>query len=179
MRDNPMSARTLLELDSSLRRDDVLFAYRGLLSDGLLTALGAALRDRLQHDGIDSRSIRNAFAVFVEQGQNILRFSAERVPSDVAPLGCGTLMIVVSPPRSAGAAGCRGRFRRAPIRPSLSRPSRTQSMMGSLRGAEAGNRDDIRLLSSYRLAASSAATISAHSSARGACETGRPACRYQ
>lgn len=100
-----MLARTLLELDSSLRRDDVLFAYHGEISDALLTSLGAVIKELLQLDGVESRRVRNAFAVFIEQGQNILRYSADQMRAGETPMARGTLMIARDGDQLALAAG--------------------------------------------------------------------------
>jgi hypothetical protein len=48
-----------------------------MLSEGILFALGDALKKRLAQDGAGSCTIKRVFSVFVEQVQNILRYSAE------------------------------------------------------------------------------------------------------
>lgn len=88
-----MLARSLLDLHTTLHDQNVVFVFHGYLTDPLLTALGAVVRQRLQFEGIDGRRGRDIFAVYVEQGQNIIRYSAERCIVDDVEQAYGIIAI--------------------------------------------------------------------------------------
>lgn len=74
-----MKASKLHELQSRLQAQGISFAYCGCITESMLTGVASALKHKLQSDDIDTRTIRSVFAVFVEQMQNIIRYSAEHV----------------------------------------------------------------------------------------------------
>ena len=76
-----------------LHRQGVIFAYSGYVTEPVLSGVGEALKQKLTIDDADTKTLRSVFAVFVEQMQNIIRYSAEKVPS--------------APPPVAGAAALR------------------------------------------------------------------------
>ena len=63
------------ELDSK----GIIFSFSGYLSEGILYSLGEALREKMVLEDADGPTVRRVFSVFVEQMQNIIRYSAEKV----------------------------------------------------------------------------------------------------
>ncbi len=76
-----MLARELFELRDSLRGKGIMFAYCGYVTEPVLTGVGEALKQKLASRDVDTKTTRSVFAVFVEQMQNMIRYSAEQVPS--------------------------------------------------------------------------------------------------
>jgi hypothetical protein len=73
-----MLAKELFDLRSQLRQSGVIFAYCGYVTEPVLTGVGDAVRQKLAFEDMDTKTARSVFAVFVEQMQNIIRYSAEK-----------------------------------------------------------------------------------------------------
>ena len=73
-----MLAKELLGFRTQLRDSGIIFAYCGYITEPVLTGLGDALKLKLAIDEMDTKTARSVFAVFVEQMQNIIRYSAEK-----------------------------------------------------------------------------------------------------
>lgn len=61
----------------------ILFSFSGYLSEGILYSLGDTLRQKMTLDDTDVTTIKKVFSVFIEQAQNIIRYSAEKVLGNV------------------------------------------------------------------------------------------------
>ncbi len=77
-------AKDLLEFREVLRRKEIMFAYCGYVTEAVLGGVGDALKQKLAMQATDTKTVRSVFAVFVEQMQNMIRYSAEKVPPDPA-----------------------------------------------------------------------------------------------
>lgn len=77
-----MRASKLNELQSQLHSQGITFAYCGCITENILTGIGSALKTKLESEEVDIRTTRSIFAVFVEQMQNIIRYSARRASSE-------------------------------------------------------------------------------------------------
>jgi len=77
-----MLAQELLDIRVALRRRGIIFAYCGYVTEAVLSGLGEALKQKLTIEDASTKTMRSVFAVFVEQMQNIIRYSEERVPPD-------------------------------------------------------------------------------------------------
>jgi Family of unknown function (DUF6272) len=73
----PMLAGQLLDTRALLHKHGVIFAYSGYVTEPVLSGVGEALEQKLTIDDADTKTLRSVFAVFVEQMQNIIRYSAE------------------------------------------------------------------------------------------------------
>jgi uncharacterized protein DUF6272 len=84
-----MFASDLFELRSILHRQGIIFAYSGYVTEPVLSGVGEALKRKLVIDDADTKTLRSVFAVFVEQMQNIIRYSADTLwrdpETDVTP----------------------------------------------------------------------------------------------
>ncbi|AWK87087.1 SiaB family protein kinase [Azospirillum thermophilum] len=74
---------TLAQQFAGIKRDldqqGIIFSFSGYLSEGILYSLGEALREKMTLEEADGPTVRRVFSVFVEQMQNIIRYSAEKV----------------------------------------------------------------------------------------------------
>ena len=73
-----MPAADLYKLNSYLQSNDITFCYRGYLTESMLFSIGEAIKNTLTVGEADKKTSKNAFSVFVEQVQNVIRYSAQR-----------------------------------------------------------------------------------------------------
>lgn len=62
----------------SLERRGIIFSYSGLVSEALLEVLGETITRKMKLDETSTVTQNRVFGVFVEQLQNVIRYSAER-----------------------------------------------------------------------------------------------------
>lgn len=74
-----MLAKQYRAFKSALDERGIVFSFSGYLSEGILYSLGDALRQKMALEDTDISTIKKVFSVFVEQSQNIIRYSAEKV----------------------------------------------------------------------------------------------------
>jgi hypothetical protein len=72
-----------------------MLSYTGYVSEGVLYSLGEALKQKLSLDQTDKNVSKRLFSVFVEQVQNIIRYSADRQEGGTPPVELSVGMIVV------------------------------------------------------------------------------------
>ena len=72
-----MDVRDLFDLRATLQRQGIIFAFSGYMTEAVLSGVGEAIKQKLTIDDADTKTLRSVFAVFVEQMQNIIRYSAE------------------------------------------------------------------------------------------------------
>ena len=80
-----MLASQLMDLRGMLHGQGVIFAYSGYVTELVLSGVGEALKQKLTIDDADTKTLRSVFAVFVEQMQNIIRYSAEKEQMSLPP----------------------------------------------------------------------------------------------
>lgn len=92
-----MLAADYYVIREDLQGKGVIFAFSGYVSETVLFALGEALKHKLEAEATDSNITKKVFSVFVEQVQNIIRYSAERIDtpehSSAADLSAGLVMV--------------------------------------------------------------------------------------
>jgi hypothetical protein len=71
-------AQEMFEFRNSLTEKGILFCYSGYFTEDVLTSIGQAMRMKLEHEEGGKTVARNVFSLFVEQVQNIIRYSAEK-----------------------------------------------------------------------------------------------------
>jgi hypothetical protein len=64
-----------------LSKRGVVFSYNGFLNEDILFGIGNALRTKMLIDEVDFKKSRAIFSAFVEQVQNVIRYSAHTVSS--------------------------------------------------------------------------------------------------
>jgi hypothetical protein len=78
-----MLAKSYRDFKQILDARGVIFSFSGYLSEGILYSLGDALRHKMALEDTDLTTIKKVFSVFIEQAQNIIRYSAEKLPGSV------------------------------------------------------------------------------------------------
>jgi hypothetical protein len=81
-----MIGRDLYDLRTRLRHSGIVLCYSGSVNEAVLSGIGQALKQRMAVDRAGIGVARRVFGVFVEQMQNMIRYSAERQPA-VPPAG--------------------------------------------------------------------------------------------
>ncbi len=75
-----MLAKDLYGLRTIMQENGVIFAYSGYVTEQVLSGVGEAIKQKMTIEDADRKTMRSVFAVFVEQMQNIIRYSAEKIP---------------------------------------------------------------------------------------------------
>ncbi|WP_018949403.1 SiaB family protein kinase [Thioalkalivibrio sp. ALMg11] len=78
-------AEEVLGFQRNMTRRGIIFSFTGYISEGILKALGDALRQKIRLESTDTKTVNRVFSVFVEQVQNVIRYSAERIEHDAEP----------------------------------------------------------------------------------------------
>lgn len=78
-------AEEVLGFQRNMTRRGIIFSFTGYISEGILKALGHALRQKIRLESTDTKTVNRVFSVFVEQVQNVIRYSAERIEHDAEP----------------------------------------------------------------------------------------------
>ena len=75
-----MLARDMYDFRDELNEKGIIFCYSGYITEAVLSGIGSALKTKLSLENEDRSRTRSLFAVFVEQVQNVIRYSAEKIP---------------------------------------------------------------------------------------------------
>lgn len=78
-----MLAQQYRAFKAELDERGIVFSFSGYLSEGILYSLGDALRQKMALEDTDITTIKKVFSVFVEQSQNIIRYSAEKLQGNL------------------------------------------------------------------------------------------------
>ena len=95
-RDSTVLAQTYYDFRSRLEQEGVILSYSGFVSEAILAALADALKQKMAVEETDVNVTKRLFSVFVEQVQNIIRYSGDRLHGergDATPLGAGLVMV--------------------------------------------------------------------------------------
>ena len=74
-----MLARHYRSFKTALDEEGIIFSFSGYMSEGILFSLGEVLRQKMVLAEADIITVKKVFSVFIEQAQNIIRYSAEKV----------------------------------------------------------------------------------------------------
>lgn len=77
-----MLAKQYRSFKRDLDQRGIIFSFSGYLSEEILYSLGNALRQKMTLEDANVTTVKKVFSVFVEQAQNIIRYSAEKLSSD-------------------------------------------------------------------------------------------------
>lgn len=91
-----MVVEEMIHLRKILSKEGVVFCYSGYMTENILLSIGSAIKQKLDKNKTDKKVARGVFSVFVEQVQNIIRYSMEKDPSeenDDSGLRYGLLMV--------------------------------------------------------------------------------------
>ena len=73
-----MIAKEMLDFREYLTRQGILFCYSGYMTEEVLSGIGKTLKKKMALEKIDKKVARGVFSLFVEQVQNVIRYSAEK-----------------------------------------------------------------------------------------------------
>ena len=100
----------------------IIFSFNGFLSEAILFAMGEALKQKMSADETDLSTMRRVFSVFVEQAQNIIRYSSETLEENgpgTPPMRSGLLTVGTRNHRFV--VVCGNVMRKADVAPLLAR----------------------------------------------------------
>ena len=60
----------------------IVFGYCGYMTEEVLSGIGTALKQKLYLEKTDKQTAKGLFSIFVEQVQNVIRYSAEGEPEE-------------------------------------------------------------------------------------------------
>ena len=79
-----MLAKYYRSFKHDLDQRGIIFSFSGYLSEEILYSLGNALRQKMTLEDANVSTVKKVFSVFVEQAQNIIRYSADKLSGDGA-----------------------------------------------------------------------------------------------
>ncbi|ACB26549.1 hypothetical protein CTI14_20815 [Methylobacterium radiotolerans] len=74
-----MRASDFRSFHEASKRSGVILSFGGDLSENILFSLGEVLKLRMRHEETDAAVAKRVFSIFVEQAQNVIRYSADKV----------------------------------------------------------------------------------------------------
>jgi len=77
-----MLAEEYYQLNQNVSNKGIIFSFSGYVSEGLLFSLGDVLRQKMLLEETDLNTAKKVFSIFVEQAQNIIRYSDERMTGE-------------------------------------------------------------------------------------------------
>ncbi|MBI3444132.1 MAG: hypothetical protein HY055_01895 [Magnetospirillum sp.] len=77
-----MLAKYYRSFKHDLDQRGIIFSFSGYLSEEILYSLGNALRQKMTLEDANVSTVKKVFSVFVEQAQNIIRYSADKLSGD-------------------------------------------------------------------------------------------------
>ena len=80
-----MLAHDFRSFHEASKRNGVILSFGGDLSENVMVSLGEVLKLRMQQAETDATVAKRVFSIFVEQAQNIIRYSARKVTAADAP----------------------------------------------------------------------------------------------
>jgi hypothetical protein len=69
----------MLDFYRRVRKSGILFCFSGPASQSVLEGIGEALRIKMEEEEADQKVVRRVFSIFVEQMQNVISHSAEKI----------------------------------------------------------------------------------------------------
>jgi len=66
----------------NLEREGIMFSFVGPVSHNVVEGVGTVLRNKMQIEAVSTNVSLKVFSIFIEQIQNVIRYSADRIPED-------------------------------------------------------------------------------------------------
>lgn len=76
----------MLAFTKNLAEKGIVFCYSGVITEKQLTAIGNVVKNKLELENTETNIARSVFSVFVEQVQNVIRYSVEKPEDEQAKL---------------------------------------------------------------------------------------------
>ena len=77
-----MDAQTLFNMHKIMLGNEVIMTYSGYMSQALLTSIASVLKQQIEQDHLPKKVMRNIFSVFVEQYENVVRYSDDQIEEE-------------------------------------------------------------------------------------------------
>ncbi len=77
-----MLAQSNYQIREALQEQGIIFCYSGYMTEAILASIGHAVKQKMVLEETDTKTARSVFSIFVEQVQNVIRYSAEREPEE-------------------------------------------------------------------------------------------------
>ena len=74
-----MDAKTLFDMHKLMLGNEVIMTYSGYMSQALLTSIASVLKQQIEQDHLPRKVMRNIFSVFIEQYENVVRYSDDQI----------------------------------------------------------------------------------------------------
>lgn len=89
-----MLAQDMFAFRNYLQETGIIFCYSGYMTEDILVGIGNAIKQKLTMDAEDTNTAKAVFSIFVEQVQNVIRYSAEKeTGDDMTELRYGVLTV--------------------------------------------------------------------------------------
>lgn len=88
-----MLAQEYFQFKKEVNEKSIIFSFVGYVSENILVSLGDALKQKMALEETDINTTKRVFSVFVEQVQNIIRYSAERIGTEKAEMSSGVISV--------------------------------------------------------------------------------------
>ncbi|MBL6933208.1 MAG: hypothetical protein ISR45_09690 [Rhodospirillales bacterium] len=75
-----MLAEEMYNFRGFLQDKGIIFCYSGYMTEEVLTGIGNAIKKKLELENTEKSISKGLFSIFVEQVQNVIRYSAEGAP---------------------------------------------------------------------------------------------------
>ncbi|WP_019906168.1 SiaB family protein kinase [Methylobacterium sp. 77] len=82
-----MLAQDFKSFFETSKRNGIILSFGGDFSENVLFSLGEVLKLRMIQGETDATIAKRVFSIFVEQAQNIIRYSADKLPQAAATSG--------------------------------------------------------------------------------------------
>ena len=77
-----MLAHEMYHFRNVLHDSGIIFCYSGYMTEEILVGIGNSIKRKLEIEDTDRNTAKGLFSIFVEQVQNVIRYSAEGVPEN-------------------------------------------------------------------------------------------------
>jgi hypothetical protein len=86
----------LYNFKTELNKQGIFFCFSGPISQELLVEIGDTLKNKMKLEDTNSSTILKVFSMFVEQSQNIIHYSTEKIsnkPKETTELSTGIIVV--------------------------------------------------------------------------------------
>lgn len=78
-----MLATDYFRYEQDIKDKKIILSFAGYISEGLLFSMGDILKQKMASEETDINTTKKVFSIFIEQVQNIIRYSSEKIRDDV------------------------------------------------------------------------------------------------
>jgi hypothetical protein len=82
-------------INSFMDANGIIFSYKGPITQEILIAVGDNIKEKISESDVQSVLVKRIFAIFVEQAQNVLKYSYERLLDKSREKGIGIGLVGV------------------------------------------------------------------------------------